>query len=58
MNHHIDTEIPQADQRLLSSDRIFDAKELLGNAREVQIKLDSQIYTLRRTRFGKLLLTK
>ena len=58
MNHQIQTNTPQSVQLPPSNSKIFDANDLLGSGHEVQIKLDSQVYTLRRTRFGKLLLTK
>ena len=58
MNNQMQTEMQKPTPGPATRERMFDAKELLGTAREVQIRLDEQIYTLRRTRFGKLLLTK
>jgi hemin uptake protein HemP len=43
---------PQASPRRLSS------RELLGGRAEVEIEHDAQIYRLRRTALGKLILTK
>ncbi|MBZ0123814.1 MAG: hemin uptake protein HemP [Roseovarius sp.] len=36
----------------------YDARELIGEGPTVSIALDGQIYTLRITRSGKLILTK
>ena len=36
----------------------FDARDLVGNGTQAQIVLDGQIYILRITRAGKLILTK
>lgn len=36
----------------------YDAKDLLAGEQQVQIDLDGQLYTLRLTRNGKLILTK
>jgi hemin uptake protein HemP len=35
-----------------------DSRELLGNSSELQIVHGEQVYRLRRTAFGKLILTK
>lgn len=37
---------------------IYDAKELIQNGTKAEIVLDGQIYILRITRAGKLILTK
>lgn len=37
---------------------VHDARSLTGGGREARIRLDGQVYTLRITRQGKLILTK
>jgi hemin uptake protein HemP len=41
-----------------SRPRVVSSKELLGEAGHVHIEHDSEIYSLRRTRNGRLILTK
>jgi hemin uptake protein HemP len=41
-----------------AAQRRFDSTELFGDAVEVEIEHQSQVYRLRRTSLGKLILTK
>jgi hemin uptake protein HemP len=38
--------------------RVFDSRELFGEAREIRIVHNGESYQLRQTRLGKLILTK
>lgn len=53
MNAHVSTMSPDSSQR-----PPLDARNLIDSGSTRQIDLDGQIYTLRITRAGKLILTK
>ncbi len=48
----------KAEPELVPGIKIHDARALTGDATTTNIVLDGQIYTLRITRAGKLILTK
>ena len=50
--------MPQADQPGTDPFPAYDARALTGQGDQARIVLDDQIYTLRITRAGKLILTK
>jgi len=54
------TTSPQQKQNQGFTDKLpmHDARELVGDGTQARIALDGQIYTLRITRQGKLILTK
>ncbi|SPF79589.1 hemin uptake protein HemP [Pseudoprimorskyibacter insulae] len=53
------TPTPAPDQSpLAAAIEQYDARTLITNGTQAQIRLDDQIYTLRITRAGKLILTK
>ena len=49
---------PEQQLRALSPRRMTSTRELLGGGTEVQIEHNGEIYTLRQTSKGKLILTK
>lgn len=55
---HIDRSAPQADPRQAPSMPCYDARVITRGGDLANIVLDGQVYTLRITRAGKLILTK
>ena len=49
---------PEPQLRALAPRRMTSTRELLGGGNEVQIEHNGEIYTLRQTSKGKLILTK
>lgn len=49
---------PEQQIRAIASRRMTSTRELLAGANEVQIEHNGEIYTLRQTSKGKLILTK
>jgi hemin uptake protein HemP len=53
------TDVPEpADLQGLSKPQAYDARDLIKDGGQANIVLDGQVYTLRITRAGKLILTK
>jgi hemin uptake protein HemP len=62
MSSETETEADQRGQKMIEKTeqgvRVVDARTLLGERGLLRIDLDGELYTLRRTRKGRLILTK
>lgn len=51
-------EVSSDDQKAEPKLRVFESKELFGDARQIEITHGQRVYRLMKTKFGKLILTK